>query len=203
MLNGRRTSLLTITGLVFTGICAAHAFVNIFINIYQGNGLSLLSNVVAVIALLGLYITASKYHDSEDMNQWPLAVMCLYLISNVFLIFGEHWTYALMLLPLAALVLLATVFYGWGLMGIIAGVLMIVLNIVGGMIIFHSSAAAETASALSDGKVSSMYLAGLLVSNNSLMGIACACFFCTFPKRSTYGGGTAPQEGPGSGGGFM
>lgn len=185
--TAQRTSLRTIAGLVFTVICLIHAFVDIFINIFSGNGFGLLSSIVAVTALLGLLITALRYHDSEDMDQWPVIFMCLYLISNLFLIFGSSWTYALMLLPLAALILLVTVFHDWGVMGITAGVLMILLTIVGGMIIFHSNMAVSVISVLSGGKISSMYLASLLVSNNCLMGIACICFFCSFPSTTSYG----------------
>lgn len=190
--TARRTSLRTIAGLVFTVICLIHAFVDIFINLFSGNGFGLLASVVAVTALLGLLITALRYHDSEDMDQWPLIFMCLYLISNLFLVFGSSWTYALMLLPLAALILLITVFHDWGVMGITAGALMILLTIVGGMIIRCSSP---------EDHVTSMYVMSLLVSNNCLMGIACICFFCSFPSTTSYGDptktGLPPEDATG------
>lgn len=190
--TARRTSLRTIAGLVFTVICLIHAFVDIFINLFSGNGFGLLASVVAVMALLGLLITALRYHDSEDMDQWPLIFMCLYLISNLFLVFGSSWTYALMLLPLAALILLVTVFHDWGVMGIAAGALMILLTIVGGMIIRYSSP---------EDHVTSMYVMSLLVSNNCLMGIACICFFCSFPSTTSYGDptktGLPPEDATG------
>lgn len=190
--TARRTSLRTIAGLVFTVICLIHAFVDIFINLFSGNGFVLLASVVAVTALLGLLITALRYHDSEDMDQWPLIFMCLYLISNLFLVFGSSWTYALMLLPLAALILLITVFHDWGVMGITAGALMILLTIVGGMIIRCSSP---------EDHVTSMYVMSLLVSNNCLMGIACICFFCSFPSTTSYGDptktGLPPEDATG------
>lgn len=204
MRNARRTSLRTIVGLILTGICAVRALVAIFWNIIQGNGFGMLANIVATVALVGLFITVMKYHDSEEMAQWPVIAMCLYLISNIFLIFGDSWTYVLMILPLIAMILQVTVFPRWGLLGIIAGTMMIVFNIIGGMIMFHSNALPPEAFAWSGRRISSMWLALLLVNNNSLMGAACICFFCTFLNTVLYGDSSGRKLPPqNSTGGFV
>lgn len=178
-------SLGTIVGLSLTGVCMAHCIGSIFVSIGAGNGFGMLGNIIALLALAVLFATTVKYHDTVDMQWWPAVAMCLYLGSNLILLFGNSWTLALMILPLIAMILQIAVFPEWGLLGIIAGVMMFLLNIIGGMIAFRSNTVVAVASMLSGGRISSMYLVALLCNNNSLMGIACACLFSVFPTRNS------------------
>lgn len=187
-------SLRTIVGLSLTGVCMAHCIGSIFISIGTSNGFGMLGNIIALFALALLFGTTVKYHDTADMQWWPAVAMCLYIGSNIILLFGNSWTLALMILPLIAMILQITVFPEWGLLGIVAGVLMFLLNIIGGMIAFRSNTALAVASMLSGGKISSMNMVLMLCNNNSLMGIVCACLFSVFPSFYGVSGNVNPKD---------
>lgn len=204
----RRTSLRTIIGQVLTAICGVRAVIYFILCLFGGDGLGMLAQLLAAVSLVGLFVTVGKYHDSEDMAQWPAIFMCGYLGSNILLIFSSSWTYALMILPLVVMILLITMFSNQGIFGIGAGALMIVLNLIGGFIIYKTDPASVLTSVLTNGRISSLYMAGVLVNNNSLMGIACILFFCQFPRKQSMGGFIGSQSGGntgsgGSGGGWV
>lgn len=185
-------SLRTKISLSLIGVCIAHSAGSIFTSIGLGDGFGMLGNIFALISLSFLSGATVKYHDTYDMQYLPAVAMCFYLGSNLILLFGSSWTLAFMILPLIIMILQIVVFQEVGLLGIAAGILMILLNIIGGMIAFRSNAVGEFVSVATNGRIPSMYLAKLLVSNNSLMGIVCACLFCVFPPPPD---GEVPVEG--------
>ena len=195
----RRTSLRTVIGQVLTGICTIRAAIYTVMCLFGGDGLGMLAQILATVSLAGLFVAVRKYHDSEDMAQWPAIFMCGYLGSNILLIFSSSWTYALMILPLIVMILLITMFSTQGIFGIGAGTLMIVLNLIGGFIIYKTDPASVLISTLMGGKSSSLYMASLLVNNNSLMGIACILYFCQFPRKQSMGGLIGSQSGGSTG----
>ncbi|MCD8144606.1 MAG: hypothetical protein LUD79_04625 [Oscillospiraceae bacterium] len=193
-----------IAGEVLTGICAVHAIANLMGNLAMGSGIALLANLIAAVGCVGLFVTVIMYYDTEDMTQWPAVFMCAFLAQNIVRIFSTSWAYVFMLLPLAAMVLL--ILQNWNLFGIAAGGLTFVLNLVVGMIYAYTQPALLAARYLLpgfiSGKLNSMYLLSLLLNNNSLMGIACICFFCILRTHGGSGGRFTPSDTPQNPGGF-
>lgn len=169
-------------GLILTGISVAETIVSFFGALALGDGLNMLYNLLACITLIALMAMVNKYHDAE-MWHWPLFMMCLFAGCNIILIFSNNLVYALMIIPLILMILLATVFAENGIVGIIAGIALFVLNVICCMVSYYLNPLHIAISVIT-GRVPFMYLVSLLTSVNSLMGIACALFFCKFPCRS-------------------
>lgn len=199
----RRTSLRTYIGQALTMFCTVRSVVDIIYFIVNGNGFGVLASMLSAAALICLFVSVNKYHDCQDMSQWPAIFMTAYIASNLFLI-SVHWTYILVLLPLVAMVLLLSVFNEWWVPGVSAGVLMVMLNFVIGVILYKAAIILSFIKIPILDKVSSFYIASLFVRQLFLMGIACILFFCSFPAKESMGNvnfSDSPSDD--SGDGFM
>ena len=210
-----RTTFATHVGNWLTVVSFVITVISLVRSVISGDGWGALAALVALVGLIGLLITVGKHHDSVKMCEFPAAFMSLFIASNLILVISEHWSYVFMLLPLVAMILLITATKNEPVFGIVAGILMIILNLIIGIVIFRkvvNDPVSQTNMFLGPTLrelffsnprrgISSFYLAGLLLRTDSLMGLACILFFHDFPEDwvSIKGGseehnGTKQQE---------
>jgi hypothetical protein len=77
-----------------------------------------------------------------------------------------------------------------------------VVNVIAGIITFYSSTIVRVASFLTGGKLSSLYVASLLMNHYSLFGIALILTFVVLPRKQRTGVDFSSQNNGGMGGGM-
>ncbi len=190
-----------IIGVILAIICLFNALGSIAINYYGGWAIRLLQNVlgigtginsavllvaeiVAAVGILVLIVSVVKYHGQEELTHYGSIAMIIFLANNLLRVIGVHWSNALFLIPLILMVLQLGNQYS-GFFAICAGVATMVLNIVVGLLTLYSNAAVKVgavASAVTGtgiaGELTGTYIKTLLLSKNSLMGLACILILC-------------------------
>lgn len=180
MKERKNWSLRSYVGVFLCAVCTVECLIDMLLVLAQGDGITMLGDILSAIAIGALGVTTIIHHDSEKMAQWPSVMMCAVIGLNVLFIFSKHWTHVFMLVPLGVFLFMLLAQPEQGILGIITGASMFLLNLIAGVIA---------------GKGNSFALAKFLVNVNSLMGIACMCLFCSFPKTWAYGrGDNQPEE---------
>lgn len=188
MNHKRITSLRTYIGLALTAISAVQCLIGVITGIFQASGFSMLGNLLALICLVALALFVRRDHDCDEMAEIPAVCMCGYIGANLLFVISESWSYLLLLLPLAGMIYLIETKDSTlqSIAGIGSGVLMMILSFVIGILVYYQSVSPVVGGIPADGLqkgITSIYLAGLLIRPNFLMGIAGILFFCSFPSK--------------------
>ena len=189
-------------GCILVGICILLGIKNIVVTFLLDLGLEMVSWIVFTAACIGLAIVVRIYYATKQMLELPAAFMTAAAAAGLVRIFSASWAYVFFLIPVGLLVFM--ILRQDELWGKIAGAALIVSNFIAG-IVFGLSVVrsflngAETNSAIvpmflrglssivsTDGHLRSTYVAGLLLSAYSLLGVACILLFWRLPRSSSF-----------------
>jgi hypothetical protein len=175
-----------IIGVILAGISAAECISGIFANLALGDGMAMLASIVATVGSVAFLVLCCVYHSTPDITQLPVIAAIVFAGSNLLRMFSASWSYLFFVAPIVLLVLL--ILQGdWNLWGILAGAAMIVMNLIAGMIALYSNPLIPAANLLVSGRISSLYVAKLLMDSNTMMGIAIILVFLVIPRRTKTG----------------
>jgi hypothetical protein len=189
-------------GLILTGISIGESFGSIFTNLGLNNGIAMLASIVETVGLVAFFVLVMIHHSTPEITGMPVIAAIVAVGSGLIRIFSNSWSYLFFAAPIVLLVLFILQ-PDWNLWPICAGAALMVVNVIAGIIVFYSSTVVRVASFLTGGKLSSLYIASLLINHYSLFGIALILTFVVIPRRQRTGTDLSKQNyGGGTGGGM-
>jgi hypothetical protein len=187
-------------GLILTGISIGESFGSIFTNLGLNNGIAMLASIVETVGLVAFFVLIILHHSTPEITGTPVIAAIVAVGSGLIRIFSNSWSYLFFAAPIVLLVLFILQ-PDWNLWPICAGASLMVVNVIAGIIVFYSSTIVRVVSFFSGGKLSSLYIASLLINHYSLFGIALILIFVVIPRRQRTGVDFSEQNYGGMGGG--
>ena len=172
-------------GLVLISII--HSVISILANLALNHGISMLADIISLVAEIAILILVKIYFKEEEMYELPAVALIVYMAANLIRIFEISWSYLFFAIPIALMVLM--ILNQWNMFGIAAGGAMVLVNMIVVVIIYYATGS---------NRYFSVYFCGSLLNNNSLMGIACILFYLVVKAKR---GGLISAGGTPSGGG--
>ena len=163
-------------GEILVGICIVRSLLGVLFNLATNRGIVMLADIIAVVAEIAVIILVMFYFKQEEMYELPAIAMVVYMGTNLLRIFGSSWSYVFFVIPLGLMI--ATICMRWNVLGILAGVAMVFVNMIVAVIGFYTGLIQIYFSA---------YFFSNLVNVNSLMGIACILFYLVVKDNASGG----------------